>query len=135
MNETRNQNLLCAALLVVCITGARAEQTITFNVPVQLSNLYSDVKSFSVGCNLRKKAQLGSYAYGRTDINISKNYSGTVAVPVKVPDSVASQVDSWSCGISLFHVGGGCSPAENAPLNACKAKTGAPLITEVQGSL
>jgi len=138
MKYTRLTSKLLVALLAWYVSAASAEQTITFSVPVKLSNLYSDVKTFSVGCNLRNTANpAASYAHGRTDIGVSKNYSSTVAVPVKAPDSVASQVNAWSCEIHLFHSGAGtgCTPVMGAPVNACKAKAGTQLVTRVQGSL
>jgi hypothetical protein len=135
---TRIPRRLLATVLALLGTSAFAEQTVTFHVPVKLLNMYSDVKTFAVGCNLRNTANpLASYAFGRTDINISQKYNAIVAVPVKVPDSVASQVNSWSCEITLFNSGAGmgCTPAVNAPVNACKAKAGSELVTKVQGSL
>ena len=125
-----------AGLLSLQATTVLADQTVTFKVPVQLSNIYADVKSFSVGCTLRNKLNpLVNYAYGRTDTSVSKSYNATVSVPVVVPDSVAAQVDSWDCAIHLSTGGPGCAPAVDAPVNACKAKAGTQLVTKVGGKL
>ena len=63
MKYTRLTSKLLVALLAWYVSAASAEQTITFSVPVKLSNLYSDVKTFSVGCNLRNTANpAASYA-------------------------------------------------------------------------
>ena len=115
-----------------------AEQTITFKVPVQLSNLYSDVKKFSVQCTLRNKANpAANYASDRTDLEVSKAFSGSVSVAVKVPDSVATEVNAWDCSIVLFHAGAGpgCTPAPDSPVAACKTKADATSVTKVQGTL
>lgn len=136
MSRIRVLPRLAAVLLALPAAGSPADQTLTFNVPVQLANLYADVKTFSVGCTLRNKTNpLATYAFGRTDLGINKSYGGTVSVPVVVPDSVASQVDSWDCTIYLFHGGPGCQPAYDSPVNACKAKAGTPLVTKVEGKL
>ncbi|MBV6475295.1 MAG: hypothetical protein KJZ92_02885 [Rhodocyclaceae bacterium] len=131
--------LLYASILVAAMLtppAALAEQTITFKVPVQLSNLHSDVKKFSVSCTLRNKANpLATYAFDRTDLEVNKNFSGTVSVNMKVPDSVATEVNAWDCTVLLFHAGGGCAPAPDSPIAACKTKAGAPSVTKVQGTL
>lgn len=117
---------------------ARADQTITFKVPVKLTNLYADVKSFSAQCRVTKAANPNSaWAVGRTDINVSKNYDGIVDVSVPVPDSVAVEVDYWVCEIYLFStgVGSGCTPKVDASTNSCKAKAGTQLVTKVEGPL
>ncbi|MCZ7654987.1 MAG: hypothetical protein M5R42_12940 [Rhodocyclaceae bacterium] len=88
MARLRYALILVTALLAP--SAAFAEQTITFKVPVQLSNLYADVKKFSVGCTLRNKANpLATYAFDRTDLEVNKSYSGTVSVTVNVPDSLS----------------------------------------------
>lgn len=136
MARTRNALAFIAALLAPSATFA--EQTITFKVPVQLSNLYSDVNKFSVQCTLRNKANpLATYAFDRTDLEVSKNFNGTVSVNVKVPDSIAAEVNAWDCTIGLFHVGAGmgCTPAPDSPIPACKTKEGVPSVTKVQGTL
>ena len=138
MNAIRFASRLLVAVLAWYAAGVSADQTITFNVPVKLTNLYSDVKTFSVSCNMRNTANpLVSYAHGRKDISVSKTYNGTVAVPVPVPDSIAPQVNAWSCEIALYHSGAGmgCTPTANATVSACKAKAGTQLVTKVQGSL
>lgn len=126
------------AAMLALPAAALAEQTITFKVPVQLSNLYSDVKKLSVGCTLRNKSNpAASYAFDRTDLEISKNFSGTVSVAVKVPDSIASEVNAWDCVVYLFHAGSGsgCTPAPDSPFPACKTKAGTQPVTKVQGGL
>jgi hypothetical protein len=58
--------LLYASILVAAMLtppAALAEQTITFKVPVQLSNLHSDVKKFSVSCHAAQQEQPGWRAY------------------------------------------------------------------------
>jgi hypothetical protein len=136
MNRFALAVFLAVVLGILSLGTARADQTITFRVPVQLSNLYADVKKFSVGCTLRNSANpLATYAFGRADPVVTKAYNGIVNVPVNVPDSVAPQVDSWTCEIHFFASGPGCTPTVNAPVNACKAKAGTPLVTKVQGAL
>ena len=117
-----------------------ADQTVNFRVPVKLNKLYSDVKSFSIGCRVTKStSQSTSYAYGRHDINIlgKGQYNGVVSVAVKVPDSISTQVDYWVCEVYLFRVsaGNGCKPTYNASVQACRAKNGTQLVTKVQGPL
>ncbi|MBZ0133311.1 MAG: hypothetical protein M9884_06070 [Rhodocyclaceae bacterium] len=134
MARLRYALILVTALLAP--SAAFAEQTITFKVPVQLSNLYADVKKFSVGCTLRNKANpLATYAFDRTDLEVNKSYSGTVSVTVNVPDSIAAEVNAWDCAVHLFHAGGGCAPAPDSPIAACKTKGGATLVSKVQGTL
>jgi hypothetical protein len=131
--------LLYASIVIAAMLtppAALAEQTITFKVPVQLSNLHSDVKKFSVQCHLRNKnSPAASAAFDRTDLEVNKNFSGTVSVNMKVPDSVATEVNAWDCTVLLFHAGGGCAPAPDSPIAACKTKAGAPSVTKVQGTL
>lgn len=131
--------LLYASIVIAAMLTpptALAEQTITFKVPVQLSNLHSDVKKFSVQCHLRNKnSPAASAAFDRTDLEVNKNFSGTVSVNMKVPDSVATEVNAWDCTVLLFHAGGGCAPAPDSPIAACKTKAGAPSVTKVQGTL
>jgi hypothetical protein len=130
--------LLIIFLVLFGVNTASADQAITFKVPVKLNNLYTDVKSFSASCRVTTAANPAVlWAFGRTDINVSKNYDGIVDVPVKVPDSVASEVNYWVCEISLFHTGAGngCTPKVDASTSVCKAKAGTQLVTRVEGPL
>lgn len=132
---------IIAACLVAALAGltaipAHADQTITFRVPVRLTKIYPDVKKFVVSCTLRHTSNMAAnYGFGRADLSINKSYIGTVNVPVKVPDSVATQVNAWTCEVGLFHNGPACTPAVNSPVAACKAKAGTQLVTKVQGQL
>ena len=139
MKSKRNRFYLLIIFLVLFGANiARADQTITFKVPVKLNNLYADVKSFSASCRVTTAANpSAAWASGRTDINVSKNYDGIVDVPVKVPDSAASEVNYWVCEIYLFSTGAGsgCTPKVDAPSSACKAKAGTQLVTKVEGPL
>ncbi|MCC7461327.1 MAG: hypothetical protein IT480_02565 [Gammaproteobacteria bacterium] len=133
MTRTRCIPAIIMAMLAPAL--AWAEQQITFNVPVQLSSLHKDVKTFSVQCTVRSKANpMAGHGFDRTDLPVDKAYSGTVSVTVKVGDSAAAQVDSWDCSIFLF-APQGCTPAPDSPLAACKTKSGAPLVTKVSGKL
>jgi len=130
--------LLIIFVVLFGANNASADQTITFKVPVKLNNLYADVKSFSASCRVTTAANpIILWAFGRTDINVSKSYDGIVDVPVKVPDSAASEVNYWVCEISLFSTGAGngCTPKVDASTSACKAKAGTQLVTKVEGPL
>jgi len=129
--------LLAGSWLCLHATTVLAEQTIVFKVPVQLANLSADVKKFSVGCTLRNKKDnpLANYAFGRTDLDVSKAYSGTVTVDVNVSDNAAAQVDSWDCTVYLFQSGQGCLPTFDATDSACRAKAGTQLVNKVEGTL
>jgi len=129
----------CAMFMVLFAWPAWADQTVTLNVPVKLSNLYSDVKTFSVGCKVqRSQSNSGSMGYGRVDLPVSNGgYNGTVHVKVTVPDSYVPEAKYWSCDLYLFHtgVGNGCKPEFNSNTPACKAKAGTQLVNHIEGAL
>ncbi|HKK05965.1 MAG TPA: hypothetical protein VKA50_08970 [Gammaproteobacteria bacterium] len=128
-----------AVVMALSAWPAWAEQTVTLNVPVKLSNLYSDVKTFSVGCKIQKSQSVaGALSYGRVDLPVSNGgYNGTVHVKVSVPDSYVAQAKYWSCTLYLFHAGAGngCKPEVNAAAPACKAKPGTQLVNHIEGPL
>ena len=130
----------CFLILAMLSSALLADQTVRFRVPVKLNKLYSDVKSFSIGCRITKSTSPAtSYAYSRKDINIlgQGKYNGIVEVAVKVPDSISTQVDYWVCEVYLFRVSAanGCKPSYSSAIPACKAKPGSQLVIKVQGKL
>jgi hypothetical protein len=133
----RTRIAFAAGVVAAAVMGAgpaRADQVVTFNVPVSLSHLYSDVKSLSVQCRVNETAGPGGLAFNRTDLPVTNGtFHGTVQVKVAIPDSMVSQAKVWTCLLYLFPAG--CIPAFNSNVNACKAKEGTQLVTEVSGPL
>jgi hypothetical protein len=115
---------------VVYAQQAPLTQTVRFEVPVKLADIYSTIKSFSVQC------RLGPY-FLREDVQFVRNYSGVVELTSKpIANEVANQIKEWSCKLYFFpEAGQGEVPSFAAQNEMFKAKAGTKLVTEVKGTI
>lgn len=124
---------------VMAAAPALAEQSVTFTVPVSVSNLYSGVHDVSISCEITPGASDPTdLAFNRVDMPPrNRGYHGTVRMVVKVPDEHLSQARWWICEVDLFYTGGtmGCMPSYTSTNPACKAKPGTRLVTRASGPL
>jgi len=124
---------LCAILLVAMLP-ARADQVVTFRVPVTLQNLHPGVAKFAVACELRPMK-----TSARTDQPVvNRAFSGTVEVKLSVTDAESLSATGYGCSLFLYPGdGSGYAPTQHQDLGtpAIHAKPGTPFKVVVEGPL
>jgi hypothetical protein len=118
------------ALGLVAAPAARAEQDLTFQVPVKVQNLHPDVKSISVGCKV-----LPAGVFGRADVPVVGNaYNKTVSVKLKMADSQWAEAKTYHCALYLMPASGnGWTPTQGPGVAEAQAKAGTPFVPAVEG--
>lgn len=132
---------LATALLAttLCPPGAWAAE-ITFKVPVNLTALHPDVEGARVSCRIESAAGLatGSTPLG-PPVGGSIQREATVTVAVDPLPVMANHKAKWICVLTLVAKGTGPHmppvPSYTHPLLPLRARTGTPLVTQVEGVL
>ena len=107
-------------------------QRVRFEVPVRLTDIHPDIKSFSVQC------QLGGHILGmREDIKFQGHYSGVVRLTSEpIANELVGSIKEWRCQLRLFPAAGqGQMPSFNAPDEKFRAKAGTKLLAEARGPI
>jgi hypothetical protein len=127
------------ALLIACpALPAIAGQTVTFNVPVNLSGFFPEVQTFKLTCSIMASKTSPIDETSAVTIPLQNGgYHGVVNVSVTVPDSKVLEARHWSCFLNLFTTGSNlaCFLGANAPSDLCKTDPGAPLVTQIDGDI
>lgn len=141
-SRDRKMRAVCAGLVAATMLAAgraRADdKPITFQVPVKLSNLSPDLKTFSVQCKLEGSQGLGGKTFDRVDLPlVAGGYSGTVAIALTIEKGYEKYVTGYSCKLYLFPaVGNGYEPKPpGVGLPVQQAKPGTTFTPEVSGAL
>jgi hypothetical protein len=135
----RSAAVRVATLLIACSAlPAAAGQTITFNVPVNLSGFFPEIQTFKLTCSIMQSKSSPIDETAAVTVPLQNGgYHGVVPVSVSVPDSKVLEARHWSCFLNLFPAGSNlaCFLGANAPSDLCKTNPSAPLVTQIEGDI
>ena len=125
------------ALLVVAAMGSAqaADQTVVFQVPVNLQNLHPDVKKASVHCKIMDSTST-NLKENYVELSIpARSYVGTVSVPVTLTQFQADKAEEWWCFLALIHEGLALYPEQGSGPAVAQAKPGTPFVKQIHGKI
>jgi hypothetical protein len=117
--------------------NAAPNGTVDIAVPVQLSQIPSSFKSFSVQCSFRYvaggKGNGTEFARVDTPLGSGGDFSGTIHATLKIDSSAPSSINGYQCDLYLFSNTGGVKPGPAASDPQAQPRAGTTFVGHVEG--